>query len=395
MSRTRRVVSAIPAVALAGLLLTGCPGDQPALVGAVLPLSGEFALYGEPIRKGIELAAEQVQANEELGFRVVLEVADSESSPEKAAELARDFYRREAAAVIGGVTTGEAREMVPAADEAGRVLLSPSASSPLLTGVSRYFYRVYPSDFREGTKMGIFAAQTLGIETLAILAAESPYARGIQDVFQTEYERFDGQVVANVEYPQGTEDFGELVEQALAEDPEAVYVADYARPTSRIVSAIRERDSEVRILTTSAYASPGVIAEAGEDAEGVLLTQTALPPDDPNMKAFSDAYEAKYGEAPDVWAAHGYDSFMVLIEAMKEAGARPRDIWEGLRAVRNFQGATGVIQFNEQGDVGKYPRTYLIEGGKLVDFEMNLEQRKREYQRRLDELNRRAGRTTP
>ena len=73
-------------------------------------------------------------------------------------------------AVIGGVTTAEALEMVSVADREGLVLLSPSASSPQLTGISKNFFRIFISDFREGTKMGNFAAGQMELSSVVILA---------------------------------------------------------------------------------------------------------------------------------------------------------------------------------------------------------------------------------
>lgn len=393
----RRITRSSLVVALAALGAgsAACNGGGPVEVGAVLPLSGQYSIYGEPIRQGLELAYEQVQANEELGFELALEIEDSESEPQRAAELARQLYAQGAVAVIGGVTTDEALAMVAAADREEKVLLSPSASSPRLTGISRNFFRIFPSDFREGTKMGNFAAQILGIDSAVIVAAESPYARGIQDIFKTEFERYGGEVPAVIEYPAETEEFAGVVEQVLEHRPVAVYVADYARNTAAIVRELRAHDFAGKILTTSAFATPEVLREGGSAAEGVLLTQTAMPPDDPAVASFVQAFQEKYGNAPSLWAAHGYDALMVLVQAMEEGGTRPNDLWKGMRSIRNFPGATGVIQFDERGDVSKFPRTFVVRNGELVDYDRAVEAERQEILRRIEELNRaRAGART-
>lgn len=385
MSRTLKVFVVLTLAAVIASIVA-CTGGT-VKVGIVLPLEGPFALYGEPIRKGIQLAYEQYQAAGE-GKVIELDVRDSQSDPQRAADQLEELYRSGAVAAIGGVTTDEALEMVPVADRANKVLLSPSASSPRLTGISRNFFRIYPSDFREGNKMGNFAAQDLGIDEMVILGAESPYAKGIQDVFQTEYERFGGKVLAVIEYPSDQADFDPVVEQALELEPVGIYVADYAQNASRIISALRDHDFDGKILTTSAYASPETIAAAGEDAEGVLLTQTAVPEDDPNLQAFNAAYQEKYDERPNIWAAHGYDAFNVMATAINEGGGVASEVWKGLRGIHNYQGASGVIQFDERGDVGKFPRTYVIEGGELVDYEKAVEDKRQEILRRIEELNR-------
>jgi branched-chain amino acid transport system substrate-binding protein len=359
----------------------------PVKVGVVLPTSGTFALYGEPIRKGIDLAYEEIQ--QEGTLDLVLDIRDSGGDADRAAELLRELYDDHAVAAIGGVLTDEALKMVPVVDSEDKVLLSPSASSPLLTGISRNFFRIYPSDFLEGNKMGIFAATDLSINQMVILAAESPYAKGIQDVFKREYEKHGGNVLEVIEYPAGGTDFSGLVDRALQLKPVGIYVADYAQNVSEIISALRAKNFDGKILTTSAYAAPDVIAQAGKDAERVLLTQTAVPPEDPALVAFEKAYEAKYNEKPNIWAAQGYDSLKVLATAIINSGSLPDEVWGGLRGLRNYHGASGVIQFDEKGDVGKFPRTYVVDDGELVDYEQARNEQRAAIQRRIEELNRR------
>lgn len=393
MRRIARPSLLFLAVAALAAGVAACGGGGAVQIGAVLPLTGDYAIYGEPIGQGLELAYEQVQANEDLDFEIALEIEDSASDPQQAAALARQLYDAGAVAVIGGVTTDEALAMVEAADRAQKVLLSPSASSPRLTGISRNFYRIFPSDFREGTKMGNFAAQTLGIDSAVIVAAESPYARGIQDIFKTEFERYGGEVPAVIEYPPDTEDFAAVVEQVLEQQPVAVYVADYAQNTAEIVRQLRAHDFGGKILATSAFATPAMLSEMGEAAEGVLVTQTAMPPDDPAVASFTQAFEEKYGHPPSLWAAHGYDALMVLVQAMQDGGTRPDDLWKGMRSIRNFTGASGVIQFDERGDVSKFPRTFVVDDGKLVDYERAVEEQRQEILRRIEQLNRSRSRS--
>ena len=114
-----------------GLGVWGCPSQGPVEFGAVLPLTGWASDYGQAIRNGIELAHEQVQADPGKQ-RVKLVVIDSQTDPARAAEALDRLYGEGATAVIGGVLSVEALAMVPVADEADRVLLSPSATQPQL-----------------------------------------------------------------------------------------------------------------------------------------------------------------------------------------------------------------------------------------------------------------------
>ena len=170
-------------------LSTGCGGESTVELAVVLPLTGEWSIYGEPIRQGVELAITEVQERKDLPYRVKFEILDSESDPVRAAEVLETAYRDGALAAVGGVTSAEALSMLPVAEDMERLLLSPSASSPALSGISRYFFRVFPSDFREGTTMGNFVAQKRNITNLAILSADTEYAKGVSEVFEAAFER--------------------------------------------------------------------------------------------------------------------------------------------------------------------------------------------------------------
>ena len=243
-------------LSVAVLLLLGCPQEGGVKIGLVTPLSGEFAIYGSPVRKGVELALDELQAE---GTAITLEVIDSTGDPQVARKALEEVVQNGAIGVIGGVMSVEALEMVPVAERYDRVLLSPSASNPGLTGISRNFYRVFPSDSREGTTMGNFAYQKLGLESVVIVAKQETYAKGNQEVFVAEFERNGGTVVEVLEYPEGAGDFSGLLQRVVGLEPPGVYLAAFASDIGAMISELRRQGYGGKILTTSAFASPEVI----------------------------------------------------------------------------------------------------------------------------------------
>lgn len=375
---------------VATLALLGCP-TQELRFGAVVPLTGEAQTFGTSIQKGIELAVETAQKDPAFETPILVPIVDSQSDPELAAEQLADLYRDGALAAVGGVTSAEALAMIPVADRFDRVLLSPSASNPDLTGASKNFYRVFPSDFRSASKMAITATEQLGIDELVIVAEEEQaYASGVQEVMREEFERLGGKVVEVVEFPTNTTDFSGIVDRVMTLDPPAVYLASYDVAIGALIKALRAANYKGRILTTSAFSTPSAIGRVGEDAEGVILTQSVFEPqsEHAHVRAFVEAYREKYGEDPDIYAAHGYDAMMVLIEAMKGRTLLPSEVPKGMR--EEFEGVAGAIRFDDKGDVQKYPRVYIIgEGGLLFDYTERLEEDRRRIQRQREEIQRR------
>jgi branched-chain amino acid transport system substrate-binding protein len=376
-------------VSASALLLLACP-DTTIRLGAVVPATGVDQAYGESIQRGIEIAYEEFLTEEGKPSIELLPIADSASDPEIAAEKLRELYDAGAFAVIGGVTTDEVQKMLEVADRYDRVLLSPSASSPELTSVSSNFYRIWPSDFTSANKMADFAI--LDCETV-IVVVERTYGKGIQSVFQAAFEEDGGKVLEVIEIPPHTSDFSGIAERILTLNPDAVYLAAYEVGVGGMIQELRRMSYEGKILTTSAFATTSAIARIGQDAEGVFLTQTFFDSESEfaHVKRFVKPFREKYGVDPDIYAAHGYDAFKVLVAAIEGVPPNlPGDMQDGMRDVQEFEGVTGSIQFNEKGDVQKYPRVYVIgEDLALYDYNERVKEQRDELRRKREELQRR------
>ncbi|MEM1180843.1 MAG: ABC transporter substrate-binding protein [Acidobacteriota bacterium] len=397
-----RSISVIAAcfLGIASLALTACPPET-VQIGAVLPLTGSASVYGEAARKGFELAFEEIQAEGTFETPLALDVVDSASDAAKAAELLEQQFKDGAMVALGGVTTAEAKEMIGVVDRYDRILISPSASSPDLTGISRNFYRVCPSDHTAASKMAQSAAQALEIQTIVIIAEDQPYATDVQGVFSPAFEGYGGEVLETIEFPPGTSDLAALVSRAVSLNPDGVYLAGYSDGIAAMISELRSLDYTGKILTTSAFATPSAIAKVGDAAKGVFLTQTVFDTDSDHahIKKFVEAYKAKYNETPDIYSAQAYDAMMVLITAVEGRPVLPGEVKKGLRdAIKDFPGVTGSIQFDEKGDVRKFPRLYVISSdGLLADYnervrakQDEIREKREALKRQLEELQKKA-----
>ncbi len=387
MRSTARTPAAVIVLAL-GLLFTGCP-DKTIRLGAVVPRTGDDDPYGKAIERGLTLAYEEIQNDSTYSTLIDFTIVDSESDPEVARERLREQYSDGALAVIGGVTSDEVQAMLEVVDRYDRVLLSPSATSPELTGVSRNFYRICPSDYSAANKMADFAGRNLGLKS-AVVIAERTYGKGIQGVFESSFQKNEGEVLEVIELPPGTSDFGGIVERVVTLKPDAVYLAAYEAGISAMIRELRKNNFKGRILTTSAFATSSAIADVGQDAKDVVLTMIFLELDSEyaHVKRFVESFEAKYGEKPDLYAAYGYDALKVMAAAVDGRPSLPGEVHKGLRdAVKEFPGVTGSIQFTDKGDVQKYPRIYVVgEDLALYDYTERIQRQQKDLKRRREEL---------
>lgn len=381
----RNLAKALGSSLLVGmtLALLGCADSGPPRLGVLLPLTGETAVYGEPVQRGVELAEEDLEKAFEAGlypYELQIEVLDTRSDPERAARLLAEFYDRGGTAALGGVSDAEAMAMAPVAEEAGRVLLSPTASSSAVPA-SRYVYRLFPTARREANKMANFATLELGLRRVGILtvdtaeAAAGDAAREAAEAFREELERNGGKVVSRGTIPAAEKVSEPAVAKAasdvLAGDPQAVYVAAFTARARAVVKALDRRGYRGVVLTTSALSAPGLLESTASAADGALLTQTMFEPEsaEPEVALFVNAYRQRWNRDPDLYAAHGYDALKVLARALEAEHGRSRQLWQGVRGLDGVRGVTGFLQFNEKGEAGKFPRVYVVDGGRLDPVE--------------------------
>lgn len=365
---------AAPLLLSAALVAGGCGGDAQPTIGLVLPLSGPSAVSGQSIERGVRLAHQVLQGQRELGaypYDLALLVEDSASDPEQAAAKLDGLYSADVVAAVGGATGAEAQTMIEVARHKERVLVSPTALGGASSEPCRYVFRLHPSATREADKMGSFALLELDLESSVILAPKGTEGTDLVGAFRTQFER-GGQVLEVVEYTPAEGAAADAVNTALARRPQAVYLAvSEADPAAReLVRELDRRHYRGAVLTTSAFAAPGVVPESGHAGEGLILSHGSfdLAGDEPEVTEFVKAYRAEYGETPDAYAAYGYDALMVLARALVDEDASPYQLWKGLKGLSEYRGVTGFIQFDEQGDVGQYPRVFVVRGGKLAPF---------------------------
>jgi len=370
----RRVGLAVGGVVMLSCL-AGCGGKP--LVGVLLPTTGAGSAYGESIESGIRLAINDSRERGELptGFDVVW--ADTASNPVQAvAELRKMSADRGVKLVVGGAISSDAQEMIPLLEELGVVLLSPSASAPGLSELSKYFFTIYPSDELEGHTAAKFLIDRMDERRVILYSGDSRYARGIEPEFRRQFEEnLGGEIVARIDLtdPEWRQRSAETLR---SNRDAAVFIIGFSEPILEVLRHLAEQRFEGRVVTTSAFFTTRVIREAGKLAEGVLFP---LPPFDRTsekepVQGFVNRYMDTYQRAPDVYAAHGYDAMRLAIEVMKIA--RPPEVSEIRKAlhfgITDFMGVTGPIIFDDHGDVKHYPKMFIVKDSQVLSYQRYL-----------------------
>jgi branched-chain amino acid transport system substrate-binding protein len=361
--------------ALALALLAGC--GKPVRVGAIVSRSGAASSYGEQVTRGFDLAVEQINASGGVdGRRLELLYRDDSTNPEIGLAALRGLVEQDrVSTVLGAVSSTVTVRLAPYCERHKVLLMSPTASAPQLSEAGDYIFRAFPSDVLEGTSMAEFA-RDLGLDRVAILAVDNEYGSSLTRAFTDRLKASGGNVVASLTFPEGdTSAIADAVAALPGLAPRGLYIPAYASDLATVLRLLRETRIRPIVLGTSSAGSE-VIRASGPAAENLVFPMSSFDPasDNAEVHAFAAAFKARYGSEPDMYAAHGYDTVRVLAAAATLAGSWGADeIHDALLHIDNYEGVTGRLAFDRNGDVVQYPRLYIVRGGQFVAYDRFVE----------------------
>jgi branched-chain amino acid transport system substrate-binding protein len=348
-------------------------GEKEIKIGAILPLTGDAAIWGQNDKEGMDLAVEEINAAGGIkGIKVRIIYEDSEALPQKAVAAFQKLVNIEKVSVIiGDIASSPTFAIAPLAQQHKVVLLSPGATAPKLSEAGPYFFRIWNSDAEEGEKMADFSYHKLKLRKIAILYINNDYGSGLKDVFSVEFEKRGGKIVAVERFQQNDIDFKTQLYKIKAVNPEAIYLVGYPKEIPLILKQAKEIGLKKQILGSVAFEDPGIVELAKDAAEGVIYPYPIDPdPNEPSVKHFIESFRKKYNKEPGIGANAGYDAVKMIVKAIElSCGFSGEDIRKGLNMIKDYHGASGVMTFDENGDVHKPIGFKIIKNGKFVWFE--------------------------
>lgn len=319
--------------------------------------------YGKMAHMGIELAREEINALSERQEKpLLIDFQDDEASGQKASKIAQAFVDSpNVVAVVGHVTSGA---MVSAAQvyDGHIAAVATSATSPALTGISKWAFRVSSSDSANGIDMARFAGK-LGRKRAAILYENNTYGRGLSDSFR---HAFNGEIVSIDPIGEGSQSFEAYVSYFKQRRPDVVFVAGTDASGLSFLKEARRQQLSADLMGGDGWS--GLTVDTAR-SQGIYagVPFTAMDPR-PEAQQFVAAFRKKFNMTPDNNAALAYDATKMLYQAAREGAdrAQVRDYLIGLSSEQPYKGVTGAIYFRPDGDpVGKSVVMTRIEHGML------------------------------
>lgn len=321
--------------------------------------------YGAMNRRGIELAQEEINARpERVGAPLRILFEDDDGSGQIASRVAQKFVdSEEVVAVVGHVNSGAMGAAAQVYDGT-LAAVATTATSPALTGISPWAFRVISSDSSNGHDIATFASG-LGRTRAAILYENNSYGRGLADAFR---RAFAGDVVSMNPIGEGKDQpLDAYVSYFKQIKPDVVFIAG---TDASGLAFLREARSQQLAADLRGGDGWSGLSEDTVRSQGIYVGVPFTAEDPrPEAQRFVRSFTERFRMRPDNNAALAYDATMLLYTAATRAGAdrgRIRAYLAALTEATAYRGVTGAVYFHPDGDpVGKNVVMTRIDRGVL------------------------------
>lgn len=322
-------------------------------IAAIFSESGIAAPHNQPLIEMTKLGVRKL--NEEgglLGKPVELLLLDNQSTPIGSAMAARKGVEQQVTAVIGAHWSSHSLAMAPILQEAAIPMISPGSTNPEVTLGRDYIFRACFIDSFQGLAMAKFAYGRLAARTAIVATAiDEDYSTVLGQFFSRAFEKAGGKVLAEIGYRGSATDFSGNIKTIVQHSPDVVYLPGYTRDSGLFIKQARKLGVQATFLGGDAWDE--IETYAGDTVAGSFQSTPWHPevpyPASRDMQRFFRAVHGR--EIANNSSPLAYDAVMLLADAITRAGTTDgKAIRDALAATRDFQGATGSISFNSDGD---------------------------------------------
>ena len=261
--------------------------------------------------------------------------------------------------VVGHSESGASLNAIPVYEdvehggEHALVAVSPTATSPRLSGHSDWFFRVCPHDLAASNEVARFALDSLGARRAAIIYRNDSYGRDWTSAFVQTFEAGGGEIVQRDPYLSGITEWEAYAGYMRHREADVFLFPGSVEDAREAILAVRREGSSIPFIGGDAASALDADPEEYAGARYTAFFEAASTTS-PMAVAFVEAFRAEYGEDPDQRAALSYDAALLIGEAVLAVGADRRRIRDWIAGVGTsrpaLEGVAGPISFNEDHD---------------------------------------------
>ncbi len=310
------------------IILIGCGSgrEDEIIIGSIHPLTGSMAYEGQALVNAQQIAIDKV--NEQGGIngkKLKLKVADSLGTSAGSASAAQKLVNSGAIALTGTYTSSSAQVVSRMAEKCKvPFVVTVAATDTLLTNGYKYSFRIQPSvtvfskNFIEYFK----DIKTDEMNTAALIYENSNYGTGIADYIKEHIDQTGLEIIGSISYAASTSTLSSEVTKLVSLNPDVLIPIGYYSDQSMLMKEILERDVKFDTIigvANGAFSDAKFLKTFGDKVNGIYDINYRYNPNSLETKELLVEYQERFGEEIPVCAIYGYESIMLIADALKRS----------------------------------------------------------------------------
>jgi branched-chain amino acid transport system substrate-binding protein len=344
-------------VAAAGAALAaGGALAQDIVIGSAGPMTGQYAAFGEQLKRGAQQAVADINAaGGVMGRKLVLEIGDDACDPKQAVAVANQMVSKKVAFVAGHFCSSSSIPASAVYAESGILQITPASTNPALTEDAakkgwNHVFRTCGRDDAQGIVAGNYLAKNYKGKNVAIIHDKSAYGKGLADETKKAMNAAGLKEAMYEAITQGDKDFSALISKMKQAKVDVIYLGGYHTEAGLIVRQAREQGLNALMMSGDALVTDEYWKITGPAGEGTLMT---FAPDPRKLAAAKDMV-AKFkaqGYDPEGYTLYSYAAIQVWAEAVKNTKSlKTADLSKALKGAE-YKSVIGPLKFDAKGDI--------------------------------------------
>ena len=364
----------------------GISGDDNVIkIGVYEPQTGKYSDKGLEEIKGIELANSVYNSVD--GYRVELVKVDTHSTTNAAETAVQGLIKMKPVAIIGSSSESESLLASKYVKKAKIPTITPSAKNPLITQNCEFYFRASITNTQMGAGVAEYVKDALGTSNMAIVTMKNDtVATALIDGFNDKLKSMSvekGNVVKMQTEVAGNEDFSKTIKEMKEKNIDTAFVPMGVSYMDDFFKKVEKAGlTNVVFLGTESWGTEEFVSMLGKHpditvafpyASALNKNRSTSETITEEAQKFQIQFANMYGsnDTPTDNAALGYDSYLLLINAIHRAGSvKGKDVRNALAALQNVKCATGEFNFDETGDTRRKINISSIRDGKIISVYM-------------------------
>jgi branched-chain amino acid transport system substrate-binding protein len=358
-------------IALVSALTCSIVSAKEIKIGAVMPMSGPLAAYGQVTYSGVELANKQ-QPTLKNGDTIKLVLLDNKGDKvETANATTRLISSDNVVAILGALTSTNTAQVIAIADKKEIPVIASVATNDKLTERREFANRVCFTDSFQGEVVANFATKQ-GYKTAVVLVDQAQvYSLGLSKAFETAFTKNGGKIVKKIKITSGDKDFKAVVSQIKETNPDFMFLPLYHPEASMIARQSKQLGLEKPMFSGDGVANQTFIDLGGDSVNGYMFTDFFDYTNPPSQTSadFVAFHKKEIGkEEVNSFTALGADTYNVLLSAMNRCDDPTNSICvnKEIKKTKDFDGVSGKISINAEGNATRSAVIKEIKDGKAV-----------------------------